>query len=148
MLTNGTVAQPGWSARLITEWSRVQIPSVPYKMLQWCSPANHAGLSSPRLGFKSRLEHFILGKFYPCRGCRAWPKTQDLESCPVVVPGFKSLPLHYCGRGGVVAILGDCGSPDPGSIPGPGPISFFDDLTVFRGFLYFLIILIIIKKYI
>ena len=25
------------------------------------------------------------------------------------------------GRGGVVDILGDCGSPDPGSIPGPGP---------------------------
>jgi len=27
------------------------------------------------------------------------------------------------GRGGVVDILGDCGSPDPGSIPGPGPIN-------------------------
>ena len=27
------------------------------------------------------------------------------------------------GRVGVGDILGDCGSPDPGSIPGPGPIS-------------------------
>lgn len=28
------------------------------------------------------------------------------------------------GRGGVVVILGDCGSLDPGSTPGPGPEMF------------------------
>ena len=33
------------------------------------------------------------------------------------------------GRVGVGDILGDCGSPDPGSIPGPGPISELQCLT-------------------
>ena len=33
------------------------------------------------------------------------------------------------GRDGVEDILGDCGSPDPGSIPGPGLISKVKCLT-------------------
>ena len=28
-------------------------------LLRWCSPANHFGLSSRRLGFESRSEHFL-----------------------------------------------------------------------------------------
>ncbi len=33
------------------------------------------------------------------------------------------IPIGSHGRGGVMDILGDCGSPDPGSIPGPGPLN-------------------------
>ncbi len=32
-------------------------------------------------------------------------------------------------------ILGDCGSPDPGSIPGPGPLLNLDFYNVFRDYL-------------
>ena len=56
------------SARLITGMSWVRIPLGPlynlvllhsYFLLRWCSPANHFGLSSRRLGFESRSEHFL-----------------------------------------------------------------------------------------
>ena len=46
-----------------------------------------------------------------------------------MINGVVQFNNSYCinsqhGRGGVMDILGDCGSLDPGSIPGPGPQKF------------------------
>jgi hypothetical protein len=41
------------------------------------------------------------------------------------------IPISSHGRGGVMDILGDCGSPDPGSIPGPGPL-----FSNYNGFIF------------
>ena len=73
-------------------------------MLRWCSPANHFGLSSRRLGFESRPEHFkkfvkIFNGFYVSfvfiAGVPERPKGTGLGPVDAGLPGFKSLLPHF-----------------------------------------------------
>ena len=70
-------------------------------MLRWCSPANHFGLSSRRLGFESRSEHFLylkdfLGISFPLlsAGVSERPKETGLGPVDAGLPGFESLLPH------------------------------------------------------
>ena len=73
-----------------------------FLLLRWCSPANHFGLSSRRLGFESRSEHFLylkdfLGISFPllAAGVSERPKETGLGPVDAGLPGFESLLPHY-----------------------------------------------------
>ena len=125
-------------------------------MLRWCSPANHFGLSSRRLGFESRSEHFLYLKdiwespsLSQQRGCPSGQRRQAQDLLTQVYQGsnpcsriffiFQFLFLLWYSFAGVgqAVILRDCGSCDSGSNLGPGPI--FKLFLLFKLYLnYFL----------
>ena len=95
------------SVRLITGRSWVRTPLGPcllcIRLLRWCSPANHFGLSSRRLGFESRPEHFIFCQdflWFLCiltflkAGVPERPKGTGLGPVDAGLPGFESLLPH------------------------------------------------------
>ena len=74
-------------------------------MLRWCSPANHFGLSSRRLGFESRSEHFLYLKdiwespsLSLQRGCPSGQRRQAQDLLTQVYQGSNpcSRIIFYC----------------------------------------------------